>query len=198
MGADGGLDLRGVFVLLDGFREAGAGLFVNPHIGQQALDLAAEMAGADGAERREDAEFEARLGIDDIVVPSPGAPRQRLHHRHEDPEQPAIGVMLRQPVLLERPQRQHGGGVAGEHYDVAAAREQQLGSDARPLQNFMRRARPVGLEGMVAEIDEAAIGEGALESRQHREPAAARIEDADHLRVSARHHAARFMEPRDG
>ena len=113
----------------------------------------------------------------------PAAPRRRLDSRHDDAQhvQPAPGLLavFRQPHLLQPPQRDRRGRVAGQDHDIRPRLEQPHAPGLRQLDDLLARQPAVRRIGLVGQIDDVRLGEPVHQPAMHGQPAHPGIENAN-------------------
>ena len=160
---------RGVgFVVLDEGHPEGAGDARDLEVGVELVDLEIVALALDGALGGKDAHMTRfRQAADDL---GGGA---------DDAEDAALGVDLRQVVLLDGAQGLGGGGVTAEDDEVAAHLEELQHGLARKLIDHVERTWSIGCAGVVAEIKVVVFGKQLADAMQDGEAAVAAVENAN-------------------
>ena len=97
----------------------------------------------------------------------------------DDAQHAAVGVELRQIVLLNGAQSLRRCGVAPQDDEVTPHLEQLDDSLSRELIDHLKRARSVGSTGIVAQIHVIVLGQQLTDAVQNGQSAVAAIEDSN-------------------
>ena len=160
----------GLVVLDEGYPE-GTGDASDLDVGVKLADLEIVALALDSAFGGEHADVAAlREAADDL---SGGA---------DDTKHAAIGVDLRQVVLLNGAQGLGGGGITAEDDEVAAHLEELYYGLARKLIDHVERTWSIGGAGVVAQIKVIVFGKQLADAVQDGKPTVAAVEDADGAR----------------
>ena len=194
---------------LDHPRQLRAGLGEHRHILAALVDLDLIDPRPGGGGGREDPEDLQLFGLllSPLGLVLPGQAGGRLDGRDHDAEDidrpPQVAPISRQPALLQAAQRHAGGGVTGQHHDVAALGEQPFTAGPGQIDDLLAAPPAIGRTRLVGQVDEVGAREPLHEPVMHGEPAHPGVEHADGHGggVSGRRrgcHDPALAMPRDG